>query len=159
VSIAGATIHRSQDRRNFKAWREVGTHQGLYAIVRERLNAVADEIESTGEGASAERPRSASPRSLRHTFGKPALLSGQETRGVASALGHASLETTTIYAEHDALDLITAFERATSEYARLSLSRPVRKTEYGVCGRPIGLQPAERIRKAVGLSRGAEPGR
>ncbi|WP_194725035.1 tyrosine-type recombinase/integrase [Noviherbaspirillum malthae] len=64
------------------------------------------------DSPAADQLRAASPHWLRHTFGKASLLAGQNVSEVASALGHASLETTMIYTEQEALDLIAAVERA-----------------------------------------------
>lgn len=113
VAMREAVIRRTQDRRFFKAWREVTTRQGVYTIVKDRLAAAADDLETLGNSHSAEQLRAASPHWLRHTFGKASLLAGQNVREVASALGHGSLETTMIYTEQDALDLIAAVERST----------------------------------------------
>ncbi|TFW01518.1 hypothetical protein E4K72_14160 [Oxalobacteraceae bacterium OM1] len=112
VSIAGKAIKRTADRRFFHAWREITTRQALYDIVKGRLKHAADELAAGGNVDEAERLRGASPHWLRHTYGKATLLSGQDVREVAAALGHSSLETTMIYTEQDALDLIAAFERA-----------------------------------------------
>jgi len=48
---------------------------------------------------------------LRHTFAKAGLMKGQSMRAVASVLGHASVDTTMIYTDQDALDLVQALER------------------------------------------------
>lgn len=111
VRIAGQDISTG-GRRFFKAWREVGTRQGLYKIVKSRLTHAAGVLAAQGEEGAARQLRAASPHWLRHTFGKAALLAGQDVREVAGALGHANLETTMIYTEQDALDLIAACERA-----------------------------------------------
>lgn len=113
VPMRDTEIRRTQDRRFFKAWREITTRQGVYTIVKDRLSAAAEQLEASAEQFAAEQLRAASPHWLRHTFGKASLLAGQNVREVASALGHASLETTMIYTEQDALDLIDAVERAT----------------------------------------------
>ncbi|MEC4722776.1 tyrosine-type recombinase/integrase [Noviherbaspirillum sp. CPCC 100848] len=112
VPMRDTEIRRTQDRRFFKAWREITTRQGVYTIVKDRLSATAELLEASGEQFAAEQLRAASPHWLRHTFGKASLLAGQNVRTVASALGHASLETTMIYTEQDALDLIDAVERS-----------------------------------------------
>lgn len=54
----------------------------------------------------------ASPHWLRHTFAKAALLKGLSMREVASVLGQASVDTTMIYTDQDALDLVRALERS-----------------------------------------------
>jgi integrase/recombinase XerC len=112
VKIGTTPIARTADRRFFKAWREVSTRQGLYGIVKDRLNRAADTLESNGRDDEATQLRRASPHWLRHTFGKAALLTGQSMREVAGALGHANMDTTMIYTEQDAIDLIDAWERA-----------------------------------------------
>lgn len=112
ISIAQKVVKRSYDRRYLELWREVTTRQTIHAIVTGRLEQTANEMEGRGEHDAARRLRDASPHWLRHTFGKTSLLEGQNVREVAAALGHSSLETTMIYTEQDALDLIAAVERA-----------------------------------------------
>ena len=77
----------------------------------DRLEQIATDIEQANPTGAEELCR-ASPHWLRHTFGKAALLAGHDVRHVAASLGHASLETTMIYTNQEALDLIHAHERA-----------------------------------------------
>jgi len=95
-----------------KFWCEITTRHGVYTIVKGRLAATAEHLRKLGDDFGAEQLEAASPHWLRHTFGKASLLSGQNVRAIASALGHSSLETTMRYTEQDALDLIADVERA-----------------------------------------------
>ena len=112
VTIAGATIKHTGSRRFFMTWREVTSRQGLYTIVKERFKQAADVLQGRGDTNGADDLRRASTHFLRHTFAKAALVSGQNMRGVASALGHADMSTTMRYTEQEAQDLITAWELA-----------------------------------------------
>ena len=108
----GRPIKDVESRRFFQAWRPVGTRHGLYNIVKGRLAAAADFLESSGDVAGAGQLRQASPHWLRHTFAKAALLTGQDIRHVAAWLGHRDLGTTMVYTEQEALDLIRATNNA-----------------------------------------------
>ena len=112
IAIGASTIKETSSRRYFGAWREVGTRQGLYKIVTDRLEQTAARLQAAGKTADAQHLRDGSPHWLRHTFAKAALLTGQSMRDVAGALGHADLATTMIYTEQEARDLIDAWERA-----------------------------------------------
>ena len=112
VAIGANMIKETSSRRYFGAWREVGTRQGLYKIVTDRLEQTAARLQEAGKAADAQHLRDGSPHWLRHTFAKAALLTGQSMRDVAGALGHADLATTMIYTEQEARDLIDAWERA-----------------------------------------------
>lgn len=111
VAIGSSRVKHVNDRRFFRAWRAIGTRQGLYKIVKERLALAAAYLTDHGEFELAEQLKRASPHWLRHTFAKASLLKGQSMREVASLLGHASVDTTMIYTEQDALDLVHALER------------------------------------------------
>ncbi|MET3135255.1 integrase/recombinase XerC [Oxalobacteraceae bacterium GrIS 1.11] len=111
VAIAGRAVGQAADRRYFGAWREVATRQGLYQIVKARIAQAANKLRDEGRIEEAASLATASPHWLRHTFAKAALLSGQSMREVAGLLGHASVDTTMIYTDQDALDLIRALER------------------------------------------------
>ncbi|WP_344762357.1 tyrosine-type recombinase/integrase [Actimicrobium antarcticum] len=113
VTLGNTEVTHSGSRRFLGAWREVTTRQGLYKIVTGRLERAATLLKKSGRDADAQHLRDASPHWLRHTFAKAALLTGQNMRAVAGALGHADLATTMLYTEQDALDLIDAWERAT----------------------------------------------
>lgn len=112
VRIGDTEIGHTGSRRYFKAWREVTTRQGLYAIVKDRFAQAADVLQGRGEVQDADELRRASTHWLRHTFAKAALVSGHSMRGVAGALGHADMATTMRYTEQEAQDLIAAWEAA-----------------------------------------------
>lgn len=112
VQIGDKKIKHVNDRRFFGAWRAVGTRQGLYKIVKERLALAGEGLRDTGAFDLADELDRASPHWLRHTFAKAALLKGKSMREVASLLGHSSVDTTMIYTDQDALDLVRALERA-----------------------------------------------
>ena len=108
--IGGRAIRSVADRRFFSAWKELTTRQHLYAIVKARLKATSILLHSEGSALADQLDR-ASPHWLRHTFAKAALLQGQSMREVAGLLGHASMDTTMVYTNQDALDAVRAFER------------------------------------------------
>jgi integrase/recombinase XerC len=110
VLIGGRAIRSAADRRFFGAWKELTTRQHLYAIVKARLKATSAMLHSEGS-VLADQLDKASPHWLRHTFAKAALLQGQSMREVAGMLGHASIDTTMVYTNQDALDAVRAFER------------------------------------------------
>lgn len=112
VHIGEKKIKHVSDRRFFGAWRAIGTRQGLYKIVKERLALTANTLRDAGDADLAAELDRASPHWLRHTFAKAALMKGQSMREVASLLGHASVDTTMIYTDQDALDLVRALERS-----------------------------------------------
>ncbi len=112
VQIGETKIKHVNDRRFFGAWRAIGTRQGLYKIVKERLALTAKALRDAGNFDLATDLDRASPHWLRHTFAKAALMKGQSMREVASLLGHASVDTTMIYTDQDALDLVRALERS-----------------------------------------------
>ena len=111
VPLRDSIITDTKARRYFKAFKNIGTRQGLYQIVTTRLEQIALSIEATNPQGAMEL-RQASPHWLRHTFGKASLLAGHDMRNVAASMGHASLETTMTYTNQEALDLIQAYERA-----------------------------------------------
>jgi integrase/recombinase XerC len=111
VHIGDQKIKHVNDRRFFGAWRAIETRQGLYKIVKERLAMAHRFLTVSGQMDLAAELERASPHWLRHTFAKAALLKGQSMREVASLLGHASVDTTMIYTDQDALDLVRALER------------------------------------------------
>lgn len=111
VEIGTKAIKQVNDRRFFGAWHAIGTRQGLYKIVKDRLALASQALRAKGELDLANELDRASPHWLRHTFAKAALLTGQSMREVASLLGHASVDTTMIYTDQDALDLVRALER------------------------------------------------
>ena len=128
VHIGEKKIKHVNDRRFFGAWRAIGTRQGLYKIVKERLALASDFLRSSGELEAAAELDQASPHWLRHTFAKAALLKGQSMREVASLLGHASVDTTMIYTDQDALDLVRALERTNPDAVAVEQSVPNAQT-------------------------------
>jgi site-specific recombinase XerD len=116
--IGARAVKSAADRRFFGAWKELKTRQHLHAIVKERLKATSALLQFDGNAALASELEAASPHWLRHTFAKAALLQGQTMREVAGLLGHASVDTTMVYTDQDALDLVRAFERGMIEVAR-----------------------------------------
>src|SRR5471030_1876933 len=89
----------------------MGTRFGLHGIVKGRIRDAVRHLETVGEVAAATELDLVSSHWMRHTFAAAALLGGQDLRVVASALGHASVTTTMVYTEQDALDLIRSWER------------------------------------------------
>jgi site-specific recombinase XerD len=118
IMIGAKPVKSAADRRFFGAWKELKTRQHLHAIVKERLKATSALLQLDGNTALASELEAASPHWLRHTFAKAALLQGQTMREVAGLLGHASVDTTMVYTDQDALDLVRAFERERFDLAR-----------------------------------------
>ena len=110
VVIAAKAIKRTQDRRFFKAWREIATRQGLYKIVKTRLAQAADGLEKSGDQWAADELKKASPHFLRHTFAKAKVADGLDMRGLSGVLGYSSIATSMIYTEQHALDAARAYE-------------------------------------------------
>ena len=123
LHIGDKKIKHVSDRRFFGAWHAIGTRQGLYKIVKERLALAQSFLVTSGQCALAAELDKASPHWLRHTFAKACLLKGQSMREVASLLGHASVDTTMIYTDQDALDLVRALERTSPE--TIAVEQPV----------------------------------
>ena len=117
--IAGSVVRSARSKRFFEEYKELTTRQHLYAIVKSRLQAAAAALSAGGEPELANELASASPHWLRHTCAKSALLQGQSMREVASMLGHASVDTTMVYTDQDALDLVRSFERERIDLARV----------------------------------------
>jgi integrase/recombinase XerC len=111
VLVGQGVIKHTSDRRYFGAWQPIATRQGLYKIVKDRLAAASVVLIAAGEPDRAAELSKASPHWLRHTFAKAALLKGQSMREVAGMLGHSSVDTTMIYTDQDALDLVRALQR------------------------------------------------
>lgn len=116
--IAGKNVRRTADRRMLGEWKELGTRQHLYAIVKDRLDVTAAMLRVEGRSDLAAQLEAASPHWLRHTFAKAALLQGQTMREVASLLGHSSVDTTMVYTDQDAIDLVRSYERESLDIAR-----------------------------------------
>lgn len=115
VLIGNRPVKGTDSRRFFQSWHAIRTRQGLYKIVKERLAQAGAALQDYGKFGLAEQLERASPHWLRHTFAKAALLKGQSMREVAGLLGHASVDTTMIYTEQDALDLVHALERTSPD--------------------------------------------
>lgn len=115
VVIGALPVRSVNDRRFFQAWVPIATRQGLNKIVKERLAATTVWLTEHGSPDQAEQLERASPHWFRHSFAKASLLKGQSMREVASLLGHASVDTTMIYTEQDALDLVHSLERTSPD--------------------------------------------
>ena len=124
VRIGDKRIKHVNDRRFFGAWHAIGTRQGLYKIVKERLALARAFLVESGQVDIAAELERTSPHWLRHTFAKAALLKGQSMREVASLLGHASVDTTMIYTDQAALDLVHALERTAPETVAVEQPAP-----------------------------------
>jgi site-specific recombinase XerD len=112
ATVGDQPIRRVAARRYFRAWHEVRTRQGLWAIVTSRLERAAEFLVNLGREEEAKKLQEASPHWLRHTFAKAALLQGQPMRVVAEGLGHADMATTMVYTRQEALELCAAWEAA-----------------------------------------------
>lgn len=110
VFTHGGTVKNAADRRYFKAWRSVTTRMGLHEIIKDRIAQAVAQLKVDGDHAGASQLSRVSAHWMRHTFAKAALLAGQDMRMVATALGHASVTTTMIYTEQEALDQIRSWE-------------------------------------------------
>lgn len=107
------TGHRAKtaaDRRFLSMWRDVGTRQGLYVIVKGRVRETVTLLREADDCAAAEHMERVSAHWLRHTFAMAQLMQGRDLRTVATSLGHVSVNTTMVYTEQDALDQIRSWE-------------------------------------------------
>ena len=109
--IGDKPIRDAESRRFFGSWGAVSSRKSLYHIVKGRLTDAAAALRADGRAADADALVQASPHWLRHTFAKAAVLNGRDIRVVAALLGHASVTTTMIYTEQDALDVVRAHEK------------------------------------------------
>lgn len=109
--IGDKPIKDALSRRFFGSWGSISSRKSLYHIVKGRLMKTAAAMRLDGREADADALVKASPHWLRHTFAKAAVLRGRDIRIVATLLGHASVTTTMIYTEQDALDVIRAHEQ------------------------------------------------
>ena len=83
------------------------------AAARYRADAERAPLEQAGRMLRlAERLEHTTPHTLRHSLGRRLLASGADPAIVQRQLGHASLTTTTIYAQPDEDELRAAVERA-----------------------------------------------
>jgi integrase/recombinase XerC len=106
----GDKVRTASDRRVFAQWRDVGTRQGLYDIVKGRVREAVERLERSGDAAAAAQLARVSAHWLRHTFAMAQLMEGRDLRTVATSLGHASVNTTMAYTEQDAIDQIRNWE-------------------------------------------------
>lgn len=111
MSIGDKPIKDAQSRRYFGSWGSISSRKSLYHVVKGRLAETAASLRADGRPADADALVKASPHWLRHTFAKAAVLNGRDIRVVATLLGHASVTTTMIYTEQDALDVVRAHEK------------------------------------------------
>ena len=70
----------------------------LYRMLRTRFNKIASTLTYQKRQIDSEAFEHASTHWLRHTFGRHALADGASLNVVQAVLGHASIQTTTIYA-------------------------------------------------------------
>ncbi|MBA5690567.1 tyrosine-type recombinase/integrase [Rugamonas apoptosis] len=111
VAIAHRLVSSAADRRYFGAWQEIRSRHSLYQIIKQRMKQTASRVRLAGRVEEAEHLNNATPPWLRHTFAHSALRQGHGLREVASLLGQANTDTTMIYTEQEALDLIRVIER------------------------------------------------
>jgi site-specific recombinase XerD len=109
VAIGSRLVTEAKSRRYFRAWASITSRKSLYAIVKSRLDEVAESLERDGRGAEATQLREVSPHWLRHTFAKALIVRGRDIRVVAESLGHASVTTTMAYTRQSALDQIREY--------------------------------------------------
>jgi integrase len=80
--------------------KEVGfSAEGLYQVIKSALRRMADDDCLDVEDADRERLRNAAPHAFRHTFGTQAAAQAVPLDVLQRVLGHASLQTTTIYVQ------------------------------------------------------------
>ncbi|BDB30060.1 site-specific integrase (plasmid) [Cupriavidus sp. P-10] len=86
-----------------KLSRQLGTRQGIYAIVRIAFDEAADRLTSENRADDAARLRAASTHWLRHSHATHLLRAGVPVTDVQRALRHRDINTTRRYA-HEALE-------------------------------------------------------
>jgi integrase/recombinase XerC len=111
IELKGGAITRASDEPFLGAWASIGTLKGLNKIIKARLSDAAAVIQARWDCATADRLREALAHRPRHTFATAVLLKGQDTRTVASMLGHSSVETTINYTRQGALDVVRESEK------------------------------------------------
>jgi site-specific recombinase XerD len=96
-STASAQARQGTDQGRLK---EVGfSAEGLYQVIKSALRRMADDDCLDVEDADRERLRNAAPHAFRHTFGTQAAAQAVPLDVLQRVLGHASLQTTTIYVQ------------------------------------------------------------
>ena len=111
IVIGSRLVGDAESRRYFRAWDSLTSRKTLYAIVKGRLDEVAQSLEQDGRGAEATQLRDVSPHWLRHTFAKALIVRGRDIRVVAESLGHSSVTTTMAYTRQTALDQVREYGR------------------------------------------------
>jgi integrase len=72
---------------------------GLYQVIKTALKRIAEDEASDLDERERELLRRATPHAFRHTFGTQAVAGEVPLDVVQKVLGHASLQTTTIYVQ------------------------------------------------------------
>jgi site-specific recombinase XerD len=75
--------------------------RAVYAMVKELFDRTNEQLAKKGMAQDAQIFARASTHWLRHTFGRHAAAGGVKLNVLQAVLGHASLQTTTIYASDD----------------------------------------------------------
>lgn len=75
------------------------TPDGLYQVVKKAFNGIAQSTDTGLDAAQRELLLQTSPHSLRHTFGTLAAAKEMPLDVLQKLMGHASLQTTTIYVQ------------------------------------------------------------
>lgn len=75
------------------------SQDGVYKIIKKALGRIADDPSFEMDEVEREHLRRAAPHAFRHTFGTQAVAGDVPLDVVQKALGHASLQTTTLYVQ------------------------------------------------------------
>ncbi|WP_347232548.1 site-specific integrase [Paraburkholderia sp. RAU2J] len=86
------------------------TTHGLWKLVRRAMNGMLAEMENLSE-ADRMSLHQASPHGFRHTFGTHAAAEDAPIDVIQRALGHASVQTTSIYVQAEQRRMAVEFER------------------------------------------------
>lgn len=95
----------------------------IYEVTKGALTLIAHTLERDGQPERAALLRRASPHWARHTFGTLGYRNGADIRTIQELLGHASINTTTLYAHVSAGQLIDAASRAMTSPAENRATR------------------------------------